>query len=59
MAGELFQKFANYRMKGAAVISLDNISSERFKELVLESNKGNLFRFFEDRESAEKWLVES
>lgn len=59
LAGTLFQKFANYRMKGAAVISLKGIKSERFKELIFESNKGNLFRFFEDRESAEKWLVES
>lgn len=59
LAGTLFQKFANYRMKGAGVISLEGIKSERFKELVFESNKGNLFRFFEDRESAEKWLVES
>ena len=57
LAGTLFQKFANYRIKGAAVILLDNIKSQRFKELIFESNKGSLFRFFEDRESAVMWLI--
>ncbi|GIK36869.1 MAG: hypothetical protein BroJett011_07020 [Chloroflexota bacterium] len=57
-AGALFQKFANYRMQGAAVISFEKIRSERFKELIFESNKGNLFRFFEDKAAAEKWLAQ-
>ncbi|MCL4296755.1 MAG: DUF4180 domain-containing protein [Anaerolineae bacterium] len=57
-AGALFQKFANYRMRGAAVISFGKIKSERFKELIFESNKGNLFRFFEDKAVAEKWLAQ-
>lgn len=58
LAGALFQKFANYHLRGAAVISLGKITSERFKELILESNKGNLFRFFEDKTAAEKWLAQ-
>jgi hypothetical protein len=57
-AGTLFQKFANYRMRGAGLISLRNIKSERFKELIFECNKGNLFRFFEDKTAAEKWLAQ-
>jgi hypothetical protein len=31
--------------------------SDRFKELALECNRGNLFRFFEDKDAAETWLV--
>jgi hypothetical protein len=57
LAGALFQKFANYHLRGAAIISLDKIKHERFKELVFEANRGNLFRFFEDREAAETWLA--
>jgi hypothetical protein len=57
LAGTLFQKFANYHLRGAGIISLGKIKSERFKELIFECNRGNLFRFFEDKEAAEKWLV--
>jgi len=57
LAGTLFQKFANYHLKGAGIISFDNIKSDRFKELIFEYNRGNLFRFFEDKEAAEKWLA--
>ena len=57
LAGTLFQKLANYHLRGAGVISLDKIKSERFKELIFECNHSNLFRFFEDKESAEKWLA--
>ncbi|MCG3211060.1 MAG: hypothetical protein FOGNACKC_04697 [Anaerolineae bacterium] len=56
-AGTLFQKFANYHIRGAAIISLANINSERFKELIVECNRGNLFRFFEEKAAAEKWLT--
>jgi PadR family transcriptional regulator, regulatory protein AphA len=56
LAGAVLQKFANYRLRGAAIISLDRLKSERFKELIFECNRGNLFRFFENRDAAEKWL---
>lgn len=58
LAGALFQKFANYHLRGAGLISFDKVKSERFKELIYEHNKGNLFRFFEDRAAAEKWLTQ-
>lgn len=58
LAGTLFQKFANYHLRGAGLISFEKIKSERFKELIYEHNKGNLFRFFEDRATAEKWLTQ-
>jgi hypothetical protein len=56
-AGTVLQKFANYHVRGAGIISLSKIKSERFKEFVFESNRGNLFRFFEDKKTAEKWLA--
>jgi hypothetical protein len=57
LAGTLFQKLANYHVRGAAIISMGQVKSERFKELILEYNRGQLFRFFEDKEAAEKWLA--
>jgi PadR family transcriptional regulator, regulatory protein AphA len=57
LAGTLFQKLANYHLRGAGLISLKQIKGERFKELVFECNQGNLFRFFEDKAAAEKWLA--
>ena len=57
LAGALFQKFANYHLRGAGIISLKKIKSERFKELIFECNRGNLFRFFEDKAAAESWLA--
>ncbi len=57
LAGTLFQKFANYHMRGAGIISFEKIKSERFKELIFECNRGNLFRFFEDKAAAEKWFT--
>jgi PadR family transcriptional regulator, regulatory protein AphA len=57
MAGEFFQKCVNYQVRVAFVIKFDNIKSERFKELVFESNKSSQIRFFEDKQQAEKWLI--
>jgi hypothetical protein len=57
LAGAVLQKFVNYHLRGAALISLDKITSERFKELIFEHNRSNFFRFFEDKEAAEKWLA--
>jgi hypothetical protein len=57
LAGTLFQKLANYRMRGAAVISFDMVEGDRFKELIFECNRGQLFRFFEDRAAAVAWLA--
>ena len=56
LAGTLFQKLANYHLRGVGIISLEN-KSERFKDLIIECNRGKLFRFYEDKEAAVKWLV--
>jgi hypothetical protein len=29
----------------------------KFKDMVIEANRGNRFRFFQEKEEAEKWLV--
>jgi hypothetical protein len=55
LAGAILQKFSNYHMKVALVISSDLIQG-RFKEYVLEANRGNQFRAFEERNDAETWL---
>ena len=57
LAGDVLQKLANYHIRVAAVIPPDLIGQGRFREMVLEANRGNQFRVFPDRELAEEWLV--
>jgi hypothetical protein len=57
LAGAIFQKFANYRVKAAIVADLDRIRSARFQELVLECNRGNQIHFFQNIAEAEEWLT--
>ncbi|MBN1755196.1 DUF4180 domain-containing protein [bacterium] len=56
-AGEILQKFSNYRIKAALVISSDQEKSRMFNEMSLETNRGNIFRIFEKVEQAEQWLL--
>jgi hypothetical protein len=58
LAGAVLQKFANYLLKVAAVLTPELVNQGRFKEMVLEANRGNRgFHVFYDREQAEEWLV--
>lgn len=57
LAGAFMQKFVNYSMRLAVVVDIERIKSQRFKELILESKRGNAIRFFETREAAEEWLL--
>ncbi len=57
LAGRLLLKFSNYRLRVAAVLPLELTRQGRFHEMVLETNRGNEFRVFQDREAAEQWLV--
>ncbi|KNY29586.1 DUF4180 domain-containing protein [Pseudobacteroides cellulosolvens] len=57
IAGAMLQKFANYRMKVALVISKDIIGKSKFKEMASEANRGSQFRVFNTKEDAEVWLV--
>lgn len=57
VAGNMLQKFTNYRVKTATVISSQRANTGKFKELVQESNKGNQFAVFTSIADAEKWLL--
>ena len=57
LAGAVLLKFTNYHIRVAAVIAPELSSQGRFGEMVLETNRGDQFRVFPDRESAERWLV--
>jgi hypothetical protein len=58
LAGQVLQKFINYRIKAAVVLSDDQQLRERFKELILESNQRNDFRVYAHISEAEKWLLD-
>ena len=57
VAGNIIQKFINYGIKAAAIIPQETIQNGRFKEMAMETNKGNHFRLYESNEDAEKWLL--
>ena len=57
-AGMILGKFSVYFVKVAAVILLNEVPhSHKFEELVLELNRGNQFRIFDDVTRAESWLL--
>jgi hypothetical protein len=55
-AGMTLQKFVNYHMRVAAIISPSLIRG-KFEEFVRETNRGNHFRVFHNRDQAEHWLL--
>ncbi len=58
LAGTVLQKFTNYWVKVAAVLTPELVNQGRFREMVLEANRSNRdFHVFYDREKAEAWLV--
>ena len=57
LAGQVLLKFSNYRIRVAAVLTPEKVNQGRFREVALETNRGNQFRIFFDRETAEKWLL--
>lgn len=58
-AGAILQKFRNYHIKVAVVIPQDRLqrSSKYFQDMAREESRGNDFRVFDDRASAEVWLI--
>jgi PadR family transcriptional regulator AphA len=58
LAGSILQKFVTYHMKVALVIQPDQVQG-RFKEFVVEANRGPHFHAFDDKDEAEKWLAGS
>ncbi len=59
LAGAVMLKFSNYRLRVAAVLTPELTNEGRFHEMVLETNRGQQFRVFYDRVSAEQWLCEA
>jgi len=57
VAGEILQKFVNYKFKVALVVGSEEKIKGKFKELLAETNKGNDYRTFNDAVEAEKWLM--
>ena len=51
LAGEILQKYANYRMK-LVIIGTFDFESESLKALMLESNRGRQVAFVPDRAAA-------
>lgn len=58
LAGEVLQKLVTYQVKTAFVVDTSTIKSERFKELITESNNYDDYRFFENKDDAVNWLQE-
>jgi hypothetical protein len=57
LAGELFQKFVNYRVPLALVIGDPAVHGERFVELAREHRNHPLVRIFPDNAAAAEWLT--
>ena len=57
LAGELFQKFVNYRVPLALVVKDPALHGERFVELAREHRNHTMVRIFPDHDTAAKWLA--
>lgn len=56
LAGELLQKFVNYRMRVAIVVPDPAVHSTRFRELAYEHQSHPLIRFVRSQDEADAWL---
>jgi len=56
LAGELFQKFMNYRLRLAIVLPDPHRYGERFSELAYEHRSHNTIRFVSSTSEARSWL---
>lgn len=52
LAGEILQKFVNYRVKFSVYGDYSKYTSKPLKDFIYESNKGNSVFFAEDEEDA-------
>ncbi|MFR1906061.1 MAG: DUF4180 domain-containing protein [Clostridium neonatale] len=57
LAGMALQKFINYHVKVAVIIEDEEVYNYRFKEMIMEANKGNNFRTFKNIAEAESWIL--
>lgn len=58
LAGAVLLKFSNYRIRAAVIVDPAKTSQGRFGEFAFETNRGNAFRIYPDRSSAEAWLLQ-
>jgi hypothetical protein len=56
LAGELFQKFTNYKLRAAIVLPDPEAYGERISELAYEHKSHDLIRFVRSKDEAEAWL---
>jgi len=56
LAGELFQKFVNYRIRVAIVLPDPDVYGERFSELAYEHKSHSMIRFVRSQDEAKAWL---
>jgi hypothetical protein len=52
LAGEILQKFSNYRVKLAIIGDFSVYKSKSLQDFIRECNKGNMIFFFDSLESA-------
>ena len=57
MAGNILLKFYNYSIRVAAILTPELVGQGKFYEFALETNRGNQFCIFYDRQVAEEWLI--
>lgn len=57
LAGAVLLKFSNYWLRVAAVIPAARIGQGRFAEFATETNTGQQFRIFSQRQAALDWLA--
>ena len=56
LAGELFQKFTNYKLRVAIVLPDPAVHGERFSELAYEHSSHSMIRFVRSIDEAKAWL---
>jgi hypothetical protein len=57
LAGEVFQKFTNYRVRLAIVVADSSAYGSRFSELIHEHRAHGAVRFFATEQLARRWLA--
>ena len=56
LAGELFQKFINYKLRMAIVLPDPEAYGDRISELAYEHKSHSMIRFVRSKDEAEAWL---
>ena len=52
LAGDILQKFSNYKIKLAIIGDFSKYKSKSLRDFIRESNRGNMIFFMEDLQSA-------